>query len=174
MRKILYLCVTAALAVPAWAVAASPPSAADRAAATNQCSSERTAMGATAFKLLYGTNANRSNAFGKCVSKLAQQNEQNQTNAAAQCRSERSADPAAFAAKYGTGKKHANAFGNCVSQKAKAAAAAQQQATVNAAKACWTERQADPAAFKAKYGTNTNKSNAFGKCVSGKVKHSGA
>ena len=34
-------------------------------------------------------------------------------------------------------------------------------------------RQADPAAFKARYGTNANKSNAFGKCVSGKVKHSG-
>jgi hypothetical protein len=33
---------------------------------------------------------------------------------------------------------------------------------------------ADPAAFKAKYGTNKNKSNAFGKCVSGKVKQSGS
>jgi hypothetical protein len=65
------------------------------------------------------------------------------------------------------------AFGNCVSLTAKAAAAAQQQARVNAAKECWTERKADPAAFKANYGTNKNKSNAFGKCVSGKVKHSG-
>jgi hypothetical protein len=121
--------------------------------------------------LLYGTNANKSNAFGKCVSKLATQNSNNQSNAAASCRSERTADPAAFAIKYGTGKKHANAFGNCVSQTAKAAAKAQQEATTNAAKACWTERKPDPAAFKAKYGTNANKSNAFGKCVSGKVKH---
>ena len=174
MQKLVFICLTAALAVPAWAVAASPPSAADRAAAVTQCRNERASMGGPAFKLLYGTNANRSNAFGKCVSKLAKQNQQNRSNAAAQCRSERSADPAAFAAKYGTGKKHANAFGNCVSQTAKAAGAAQRQATVNAAKDCWTERQADPAAFKAKYGTNTNKSNAFGKCVSGKVKHSGA
>jgi hypothetical protein len=124
------------------------------------------------FKALYGTNSNKSNAFGKCVSKLAQQNEQDRSNAAAQCRTERSANPMAFATKYGTGKNHANAFGNCVSGKAKAAAAAQLQATENAAKACWTERQADPAAFKAKYGTNANKSNAFGKCVSGNVKHS--
>src|SRR6476659_3328633 len=92
--------------------------------------------------------------------------------AAKQCSTARGADPAAFAAKYGTGKKHANAFGNCVSGKAKAAAAQQVQATINASKACWTERKADPAAFKAKYGTNPNKSNAFGKCVSGKVKHS--
>lgn len=174
MRKLIFLFVTALLALPALAVAGSPPSPADTAAAVKQCSSERTAMGAAPFKLLYGTNANKSNAFGKCVSKLAQQNEQNRSNAAAQCRSERSADPAAFAAKYGSGPKHANAFGNCVSGKAMAAAAAQVQASVNAAKACWTERKADPAAFKAKYGTNANKSNAFGKCVSAKVKHSGS
>jgi hypothetical protein len=128
-------------------------------------------MGAPAFKLLYGTNANRSNAFGKCVSKLATKNAKNRANAAASCRTERTADPAAFATKYGTGKKHANAFGNCVSQTAKAAAKGQQAATTNAAKACWAERKPDPAAFKAKYGTNANKSNAFGKCVSGKVKH---
>jgi hypothetical protein len=130
-------------------------------------------MGAPAFKLLYGTNANKSNAFGKCVSVLAQRNAKNRSNAASQCRAERTVDSAAFAAKYGTGKKHANAFGNCVSQTAKATAAQQVKATNEAAKACWTERKADPAAFKTKYGTNANKSNAFGKCVSGKVKHTG-
>lgn len=170
MMKLAYLVAVAALAVPAFAVAASP-SPADKAAAAKQCTTERTAMGAAAFKLLYGTNANRSNAFGKCVSRLATQNAKNRANAAASCRTERSADPAAFATKYGTGKKHANAFGNCVSQTAKAAAKAQQQARINAAKACWAERKLDPAAFKARYGTNANKSNAFGKCVSGKVKH---
>jgi hypothetical protein len=172
VRKLIFLVLTALLVVPATAVAGSPPSPSDKAAAAKQCSSERSAMGVPAFKLLYGTNASKSNAFGKCVSKLAQQNRQNRSNAAAQCSTERSADPDAFAAKYGTGKKKANAFGNCVSGKAKAAAAAQVKATDNAAKACWTERKADPAAFKAKYGTNANKSNAFGKCVSGKVKHS--
>jgi chromosomal replication initiation ATPase DnaA len=161
----------ALLAISASAVAGTNPTPADQAAAAKQCSTERTAMQVPAFKLLYGTNANKSNAFGKCVSTRAQQNAKNQTNAAAQCRTERAGDPAAFATKYGTGKKHANAFGNCVSGKAKAAAAQQVQATDNAAKACWTERKADLAAFKAKYGTNANKSNAFGKCVSGKVKH---
>ena len=171
MRKLIFVCLTAVLAIPAWA-AASTPTPADHSAAVKQCSTERTAMGTPAFKLLYGTNANKSNAFGKCVSKLAQQNAKNRSNATSQCRTERTADPAAFAAKYGKGKKHANAFGNCVSQNAKWAAAQQVKATNNAAKACWTERKADPAAFKAKYGTNANKSNAFGKCVSGKVKHS--
>ncbi|HSC51261.1 MAG TPA: hypothetical protein VLD16_13440 [Gaiellaceae bacterium] len=168
MRKLVYLVAVAALAVPAFAVAATPGPA-DKAAAVKQCTTERGGMGAPAFKLLYGTNANKSNAFGKCVSKLAAQNAKNTTNATASCRTERSGDPAAFAAKYGTGKQHANAFGNCVSQTAKAAAQAQQHATTNAAKACWAERKPDPAAFKAKYGTNANKSNAFGKCVSSKV-----
>lgn len=171
MRKLIFACLTVVLAIPAFAAAGTPTSA-DHAAAVKQCSTERTVMGTPAFKLLYGTNASKSNAFGKCVSKLAQQNAKNRSNAAASCRTERTADPAAFASKYGTGKKHANAFGNCVAQTAKAAAAQQLKATTNAAKACWAERKADPAAFKTKYGTNANKSNAFGKCVSGKVKHS--
>ena len=172
MRKLIFLLVTALLALPALAAAGSPPSPADQAAAVKQCSTERNNMGVAAFQALYApTSANKSKAFGKCVSKLAQQNEQNRSNAAAQCRTERSADATAFAAKYGNGPNHTNAFGSCVSGKAKAAAAAQVQATVNAAKTCWTERKADPAAFKLKYGTNTNKSNAFGKCVSSHVKH---
>ena len=171
MRKLIFLAVTAFLALPALAVAGSPPSPASQAAAVKQCTTERNASLA-AFKLLYGTPPNRSNAFGKCVSKLAQQNEQEHSNAAAQCRTERSSDPTAFATTYGTGSKHRNAFGNCVSKKAKAAAAARVEATVNAAKSCWTERKADLAAFKTRYGTNADKSNAFGKCVSAKVKQS--
>jgi hypothetical protein len=171
MRKLIFLAVTALLALPALAVAGSPPSPASQAAAVKQCTTERNANPA-AFKLTYGTLPTRSNAFGKCVSKLAQQNEQEHANAAAQCRTERSADPGAFATNYGTGPKHRNAFGNCVSKKARAAAAARVEATINAAKACWTERKADPAAFKANWGTNANKSNAFGKCVSTKVKQS--
>jgi hypothetical protein len=172
MRKLILVVFAAVLALPALAVAGSPPSPADKAAAAKQCATLMTNMGAAPFKALYGTNANKSNAFGKCVSTNAQKNEQDRSNAAAACRTERSADPAAFAAKYGKGSRHDGAFGNCVSQKAKAAAAARVDATVNAAKSCWSERKADPAAFKAKYGTNADKSNAFGKCVSGKVKHS--
>jgi len=35
------------------------------------CAALRTQMGAEAFKLKYGTNANKANAFGKCVSSMA-------------------------------------------------------------------------------------------------------
>ena len=133
-------------------------------------------MGVQVFRATYGTNKNKKNAFGKCVAHRTSQNskteQKSHDNAVDQCRSEQQADPAAFKTKYGTGKNGANAFGKCVSGKAKAVEAAQVKATENAAKACWSERKADPAAFKAKYGTGSNKANAFGKCVSGKVKHS--
>ena len=126
----------------------------------------------------YGTNANGKNAFGKCVSKRAKAEERQNAaagvNGAKQCKAERTAlGEAAFAAKYGTGKKGKNAYGKCVSQKAKAkkdaADAADAKAIAvrkSAAKSCAAERKAGPDAFKAKYGTNANKSNAFGKCVS--------
>ncbi len=171
MRKLIFICFTAALVGPAWAVAGVHPNAADHAAAVASCKSERSQMGGTAFKLLYGTNANKSNAFGKCVSRLAQQHANNHATAVSDCRAERAADPQGFKDQYGTGPNKANAFGKCVSMKARAAGASQQHATVNAARDCMTERQADPAAFKDHYGTNANKSNAFGKCVSSKVKH---
>jgi len=67
MRKLIFLTLVAALAVPAWATAGSP-SAGDRTNAAKQCASEHQAMGTDLFKQTYGTNANKSNAFGKCVS----------------------------------------------------------------------------------------------------------
>jgi hypothetical protein len=172
VRKLIVVFVTALFVLPALAVAGPSPNASDRAAAEKQCAAERDAMTATAFKLLYETNADKSNAFGKCVSRRASQNAQNRATASAQCSAEQNADTTAFAAKYGQGPLHKNAFVRCVAMKAKAAATAQVTATIKAAKACWTERKANPTAFKANYGTNATKSNAFGKCVSAKVKHS--
>jgi hypothetical protein len=170
-----YKFTIAALGTLAFAV----PAIADDATTTTptaqqQCRTERTAMGKEAFAQLYGTNKNRKNAFGKCVSKRAKATDEAGTeakqNAAQECKTERTADPAAFSEKYGTGKHGANAYGKCVSQKAKADKAEtvsdEVKADVSAAKSCKTERKADPEAFAAKYGTNGNKRNAFGKCVS--------
>jgi len=167
MKKTLIAALAAFALAPVAAFAAPTPAQ----QASKDCASLRAKMGVTPFVQAFG-NAGTSNAFGKCVSKLAQQNEQEHSNAAAQCRTERSGGATAFAGKYGTGPNHKNAFGNCVSMKAKVAASARVEATINAATSCWTERKADLAAFKAHYGTNANKSNAFGKCVSGKVKQS--
>jgi hypothetical protein len=182
------LAVTAALvltAVPAVALA-DTPSPGDVANASRLCQDQRTAMTLATFKATYGTNHNRSNAFGKCVSKLAQAQQQDRQNAAQACRAEQGQTDAQFAAThdgktfqqfYGTNKNGRNAFGRCVSTKAKASAEEQQQATINAAKSCRAERNASNFAathggksFRDYYGTNANKSNAFGKCVSKKAK----
>jgi hypothetical protein len=172
MRKLATLGALALMAVPAVADA-SPKSDAQK-----QCRAERTAMGAQVFRDTYGTNKNKKNAFGKCVSHRTHENKATaksaHKNAAKQCKEERAADPAAFKEKWGTGKNHKNAFGKCVSATSKAKTKkeekAQVKAEINAAKQCKEERAADPDAFKTKYGTNKNKSNAFGKCVSTKAK----
>lgn len=105
---------------------------------------------------------------------------------AQQCRAEQAQDPAAFQTRYGTSGNGANAFGKCVSMKARAQSTSTSTTSSTAtttttttsanpkfAAECRTERAADPAAFKAKYGTNKNKSNAFGKCVAAMAKHHG-
>jgi hypothetical protein len=165
MRKLIIGAALAALAVPAVSFAQSTTPSAE-----SQCSQQRTAMGKTAFGDLYSTNASKSNAYGKCVSARAKANSQAKSDAGKACTTEQTADATAFKAKYGTGKSGNNAYGKCVSAKAKTQSAATQKATISAAKSCKAERTADPAAFKAKYDTNANKSNAYGKCVSAKAK----
>jgi hypothetical protein len=169
-------------ALGALAVSAAPALAEDTAttvpSAQEQCATIKAASGTDAFKAAYGTNKTKSNAFGKCVSARTTATEEAaaeaKTNAAKECDAERTADPVAFETTYGTNKTKSNAYGKCVSTKAKAKTAAtveeQTDAIVAAAKSCKAERQADPTAFKAKYGTNATKSNAFGKCVSAQAK----
>jgi hypothetical protein len=184
-RSVALAGVLATLAVPSLAHAGETPTSTDRQNATSECRAERGATAATreAFKAHYGTNANKRNAFGKCVSaksrEEAQEREDAQSNGAQTCRTEQgttAASRAAFEQKYGTGKNKRNAFGKCVSQAAKAAKDAMDDKDdeaagdrKSAAAACDDERgdtAASKAAFAAKYGTNTNKRNAFGKCVS--------
>jgi hypothetical protein len=93
-----------------------------------------------------------------------------------------------FAQFYGTNGNQQNAFGKCLSSLAKVADTSSTSSAsstsssvsttttttshVSSSQACRTERAADAAAFKAKYGTNRNHANAFGKCVSAKEKAS--
>jgi hypothetical protein len=171
-KRLSTLAAVAALAVPAIALA-EQPSEQNKQNASEFCKALREASGQQNFRSMFGGG---KNAFGKCVSQAAKrdqiQEERAQENAAKQCKAERDQDPAAFKEKYGTGKNKKNAFGKCVSQKAKENKAqldAKEQNQVNAAKQCKTEKSQDPEAFKQKYGTNENKRNAFGKCVSQKA-----
>ena len=96
----------------------------------------------------------------------------NNKNAAKYCKALRaSAGDANFKAMFG-GK--SNAYGKCVSKAAKRDAKQEDAAKTNASKQCKTEEAADPAAFKAKYGTGKNGNNAHGKCVSQKAKENKA
>jgi hypothetical protein len=164
--------LAAALVMPAGAAA--KPDHDDKAAAKAECKAERGKTKATrkAFKLKY-------HSFSRCMKQTAVEEEAEEEaareNAAQECKAERDADSAAFQEKYGTNGNKKNAFGKCVSMKAHEKKAAEDAEDAeeaeefkNAAKECWTERAADVDAFREKYGTNPNKRNAFGKCVSGK------
>jgi len=165
MRKLIGLVSVLMLgALPAIAFAEDAPA---QKSAGQLCQEQKRAMGDTAFKALYGTNSNKSNAFGNCVSKQNAQSAENRQNAAKACSDERKTlGEQPFRDKYGKNDNKANAFGKCVSLKAQAETADEQAATIKAAKTCKAERKAmGDRAFKTKYGTNPNKSNAFGKCV---------
>jgi hypothetical protein len=113
---------------------------------------------------------------GKAKKSVSAPGQSAEKNAAKACKAERgtTADSiAAFKNKYGTNANKANAFGKCVSGKSKEAEGETESessaAEENAAKKCKAERGTTAesiAAFKNKYGTNANKANAFGKCVS--------
>ena len=178
MKRITLGCCSliAALALLPGAAVAKPNST-DKQNAAKECKELRAGMGVAAFRQLYGSPAGAKNAFGKCVSKFAreeeQQREQAHSNAAKDCKAEREADPAAFNAKYGKNESDKNAYGKCVSMKAKEnkqeadeADAKQDEETINSARTCRAEQKADPDAFRDKYGTGPRKRNAFGKCVS--------
>jgi ABC-type transporter MlaC component len=167
-------CLALALVLPAGAVAKVHPDKGDKRAAKAECKTLRGNTDATreAFRTQF-------RSFAACVRRTAveeaQEEQSAHKNAAKECKAEREADAAAFADKYGTSANKRNAFGKCVSTKAKekeAAADEQDQEDAaefkNAAKECAAEREADAAAFADKYGTNANKRNAFGKCVSSK------
>lgn len=165
MKRAWIVCVAlAALAVPAVSPAA--VSQTDFKNAAKFCKALRADMGVNTFRQTFGTNKNKRNAYGKCVSKHARTLDEVHSDAVKQCKTERAADPAAFAAKYGSNKNGKNALGKCVSQAERELKAAVADEIENAAKECKAERKADPGAFASKYGTNANKRNAFGKCVS--------
>jgi hypothetical protein len=137
------------------------------------CKTERTSMGTDAFKAMYGTNADKSNAFGKCVAKKATGRTKSHAGAVSACRAEQADTTFAdthggksFDQFYGTGKNGSNAFGKCVASKATESNDTADATVLDAVKQCRAERSSDPAAFKAKYGKNRNRANAFGKCVS--------
>ena len=169
--RILTIGLVAAVLLPA-AAFADAATASDKANGARACQALRTSLGEATFNSSYGTNADKSNAFGKCVSKWTRLEHQNRNEAERRVqggagrrrlrsgarrqdlrpvlreRQEgRERPPCAASSRSGTPRP-------CVDR----------QATVNAARSCKAERkELGTTAFVAKYGT---KANAFGKCVS--------
>ena len=146
---------------------------ADRRAAKAECKTERGKSSATreAFRAQYG-------GMSRCVNRTtreeAAERKEARTNAAQECKEERALDREAFNEKYGTNANKKNAYGKCVSTKAKAKKAEMDEEDAeeaaerkSAAKECAAERdEIGRDAFAEEWGTNENKRNAFGKCVS--------
>jgi hypothetical protein len=152
--------------------------------AAQQCTTELHAMGIKAFKSLYGDQPKGQHAMRNCQRQHGKSAKNVVGNAAEQCKAEQ-ADPnfaaghgdMTFDQAYGTNPNGKNSFGKCVSDKAQAAQAEQQENLQNAAQQCRAERSDSNFAashggksFTDFYGTNRNKKNAFGKCVSQKAK----
>jgi hypothetical protein len=164
MRKsLIALGMFGALALPGGAMGT--PNHTDTGNAAKECRAEQGTTDATkqAFAQKYGTNENDANAFGKCVSTRARA-EESQRKAA-----RKAARRACAARKHSKG----HAYGRCVKSKQKALKRkADREDTKkiesehNAARTCAQERETGSEAFANKYGTNRNKRNAFGKCVS--------
>ena len=97
--------LVAAVALPGAAVAAKP-NLSDLKNAARQCNAERgvTEESRSAFRAKYGTNANGSNAFGRCVAARARANAELKQAAVRSCLDERGSSITsrnAFELKYG-------------------------------------------------------------------------
>jgi hypothetical protein len=118
MTRVLVLCaLVAAIAAPA-ALAADPVPA-DFKNAAKYCKAVRESKGVEGFQTAYGTNKNKKNAFGKCVSQTAKakaakredakkdDDDAAESKATADCKKQQAADAAKFAKDYKN-------FGQCV------------------------------------------------------------
>jgi len=96
-RTTLAVIAACALLLPLAAMAAD--GAPTPGSSANQiCKQEKVTLGVN-FNSTYGTNADKSNAFGKCVAKNAKIAANTVVNAAKACDAEQTADAAAFATK---------------------------------------------------------------------------
>jgi hypothetical protein len=123
MAKVLAFCALV-VAIAAPTALAADPVPADFKNAAKYCQALRTAKGVEAFRAQWGTNPNKMNAFGKCVSatnkakakakgedaKKDDDDDAAESKANAACKKLQSADAAKFAQDYKN-------FGQCVKAK---------------------------------------------------------
>ena len=116
MTRMLVVCASVGMLLVPTAFAADPTPA-DFKNAAKYCKAVRESKGVEAFQSLYGTNPNKKNAFGKCVSKTANAKAEKREDArgaspppTAACKKEKADNAAKFAQDYKN-------FGQCVKAK---------------------------------------------------------
>jgi hypothetical protein len=118
MKRMLLVCALVGMLVVPAALAADPTPA-DFKNAAKYCKAVRESKGVEAFQSAYGKNANKKNAYGKCVSQTAKakankredaEDEAESKAATAACKKEQSDNAAKFAQAYKN-------FGQCVKDK---------------------------------------------------------
>jgi len=153
MKRFLAVAALGLLAITGVAAAAFADTGSSSSSPAKQCRTEQADPnfaanhGGKTFAQFYGTNGNTKNAYGKCVS--SKERAESSTSTTSSTTNSTTTESSTTTSTTTTSSSHSS--------------------TTFAAQ-CRAERTADPAAFKAKYGTNKNKSNAFGKCVSAKAK----
>jgi len=118
MKRALAVCVLiGAITVPS--ALAADPTPGDFKNAAKYCKAVRESKGVEGFQTAYGTNKNKKNAFGKCVSQTAKakaakredakkdDDDAAESKATADCKKQQAADAAKFAKDYKN-------FGQCV------------------------------------------------------------
>jgi hypothetical protein len=159
MKKLFVSLMTLALvALPATAGAHQPKPLVKNAA--KYCKSLRSELGVETFRQTYGGG---DNAFGKCVSQRVHELREARREARKSCSEELGTKSHKFRHDGSNGR---GAFHKCVKKVLASETSDDDNEVLNAAKQCKAERALDETAFANKYGTNHNKANAFGKCVS--------
>jgi hypothetical protein len=165
-RAWIALIAVLALAVPAAASAHGDDNTqSTRENASKVCKRLRAELGKDLFRQTYGTNHNRRNAHGKCVSghrfgvrKLVAQ-------AVAECKAQGTAMKARHFGDDEQQNPDRQAFRECVKQKIAQMLAERRAAVEAAVKSCQDERAADEDAFREKYGRGEHNRHAFFRCV---------
>lgn len=164
-RAWIAVLAVAALAVPGAAFAHGDDSSqSGEKNRSKACKALRAQMGADLFRETYGTNHNKRNAHGKCVSKHRHMFRKLVAQAVSECKAEREASRLRHF-KDDDSRGDRSAFRQCVKQKLQALLVERRAALEAAAKACDAQRTADPAAFREKYGRGERKRHAFRRCV---------
>jgi hypothetical protein len=179
MKRIgsVVLCCIGVAAIGGSVALADNPAPTPEQVTSHMCVTKLHDWGVKAFKGFYGDGPKKQHAMRNCKGKHEDDGTDLVNNAAKQCKAEQA--DANFATThngltfdqfYGTNDNDRNSFGKCVSGKVHEALDQEDENDQNAAQQCRAERNLDADAFRDKYGTNKNKKNAFGKCVSALAK----